>query len=366
MVIEVALGARSYPIVIEAGGLSGLGASMRQCLPRAVRCVLVTSDNVARHHLEAAIESLSAAGIAAQPIRIRDDEVDKSIEQWSWLVGQMLAMGMDRVTPVVALGGGIVGDIAGFAAATVLRGVPFVQVPTTLLAMVDSAVGGKTGVNTPHGKNLVGAFHQPTLVYAAMAVVQTLPDREMRCGLGEVVKHGVLADRVLFDLCAERASAIKERDRAVLAQLVERSCRVKAAVVAEDELEGGVRAVLNLGHTVGHAIETVLSGSEEAMPHGECVAIGMVAEARWAAARGDCAPDVPGEIQRVIDSLGLPSVAPVVSRTALMDALGFDKKFHHGKLRTAIVEAVGQVRLAEIETVEAMKMFHSIPGFRDA
>jgi 3-dehydroquinate synthase len=366
VVIRVELGDRSYPICIDPGGLAGLGPAVVDAIPGVQRCILVTTDGLADLHGGVVLAALGAAGIAVDEVRIPDGESQKTVATWSALVAELLDIGVQRNIPVVALGGGVTGDIVGFAAATVLRGVPLVQVPTTLLAMVDSAVGGKTGVNTAHGKNLVGAFYQPSLVFAAMDTLQTLPPRELRCGLGEVVKHAVLGDHELFEFCVDRAAQVSRCDGTAMVELVHRCCRVKADVVSQDEREAGLRAVLNLGHTVGHAIETVLAGTDDALPHGECVAIGLLAEARWAAGRGDCAPDVPERIAALLSALDLPTAPPRVDRAAIEVALGFDKKFRHGRLRTAVVEAIGRVRLADIDAAEALTMFHSIPGIYDA
>jgi len=362
MQMKVELGERSYPIHLVAGGLDGLGAAVVDALGGTRRAVLVSNPVVAPLYADAAEASLRSVGIEVARLLVPDGEASKSLESWQELVYGLLDAGIDRSTPVLALGGGVTGDLVGFAAATAMRGVPFVQVPTTLLAMVDSAVGGKTGVNAPHGKNLVGAFHQPALVYSAMDTLKTLEARELRCGLGEVIKHGVLADPVLFDCCAEEADAILRGDGAVLAELVRRSCVVKAAVVSADEREAGHRAVLNLGHTVGHAVETVLSGTPDALPHGECVAIGLIAEARWSAARGACESGVADRIAAVVERLGLPVGPPSLQMKDLVAAAGFDKKVHRGRLRTTIIEAIGAVRLVEIDIAEIPQLFNSIPG----
>jgi len=360
--ITVDLGERSYPIHLTPGGLEGLGAAMVEVLGPVPRAIVVTNPVVAPLHGDAATAALAAVGVEATTLLVPDGEQHKTLQTWERLVDTMLDAGVDRGTPVLAVGGGVTGDLVGFAAATTLRGLPFVQVPTTLLAMVDSSVGGKTGVNTGQGKNLVGAFHQPVLVYAAMATLTTLPARELRCGLGEVVKHGVLADPALFGRCAEDADAILAGDGEILLDLVRRSCVVKAAVVSADERESGRRAVLNLGHTVGHALETVLAGTDAALPHGECVALGLLAEARWAAGAGICEPEVPERIRGVLQGLGLPTVAPPVQMDDLVAAARFDKKVRRGKLRTAIIEAIGSVRLAEIDAADVPQLFHSITG----
>jgi 3-dehydroquinate synthase len=356
--VQVGLGERSYQIHLVGGGLAGLGSAMvGVCSPGPV--VVVTNPVVGALYADAAIASLQGAGFAPVRIDVPDGEAHKTVATWHALVEELLAAGVDRKTAVVALGGGVTGDIAGFAAATVKRGLPLVQVPTTLLAMVDSAVGGKTGVNSPRGKNLVGAFWQPQLVYAAMDTLTTLDEAEVRSGLGEVVKHGIIRDAELFAFCERETAAIRARDPAALAVLVERSCEVKAAVVAADERESGLRAILNCGHTVGHAIETVLGHGT--LRHGECVAIGLLAEARWAEAGGHCAPGTAARVGRLLSALGLVQSPPPLSRHALEIALGVDKKVARGTLLTAVIHQIGDVRLAQIPVAEAAEMLHHVP-----
>ncbi|RME26417.1 MAG: 3-dehydroquinate synthase [Deltaproteobacteria bacterium] len=359
MKIEVELGGRSYPIHVIEGGLEGLGAAMRAALPPGP-AVVVTNPVVGALYARDCVDSLSAAGFSPVVVQVPDGEAAKTVETWHRLVLDLLATGLRRTTPVVALGGGVTGDIAGFAAASALRGVPLVQVPTTLLSMVDSAVGGKTGVNVPAGKNLVGAFYQPRLVYAALDTLRTLDPAELRSGLGEVVKHGVLRDPALFALCEERAEDARGLDGEVVAEMVVRSCRVKAAVVAADERESGLRAILNLGHTVGHAIENVLGYG--VLRHGECVGIGLVAETRWAAARGDCTADTARRVTDTVRRLGLPLAPPPVDREALIAAAGYDKKAARGMLATAVVERIGAVRLERVAFTEVPQMLAQIPA----
>lgn len=360
MILDVPVAGGSYPVHVVRGGLDGLGEAMAGVLPPGP-AVVVTNPVVGALYLDAALASLEAAGFAPRTVEIPDGEVHKTVETWHRLVEDLLAVGVDRTTPVVALGGGVTGDVAGFAAATVLRGVPLVQVPTSLLAMVDSAVGGKTGVNSPRGKNLVGAFHQPRLVYAAMSVLSTLDEAEMRCGLGEVVKHGVIRDPELFEFCASHAESIRARDADAMAVLVERSCRVKAAVVAADEREQGLRSILNFGHTVGHAVETALGHGH--LRHGECVAIGMVAEARWAASQGYCRAEVPEAVAQVLIELGMPVGLPeAVDLDRLRAAASFDKKVARGTLRTAVLERIGRVRLERIPVADLSVMLAHLTG----
>ncbi|MFT4978903.1 MAG: 3-dehydroquinate synthase [Myxococcota bacterium] len=347
-------GGRDYPIVISAGGIEGLGAAFRE-RSAATRACIVTNPVVGALYLDGAVESLAGVGCSTICLEIPDGESHKTIETWLALVESMLAAGVDRKTPVIALGGGVTGDVVGFAAASVMRGVPLFQVPTTLLAMVDSSVGGKTAVNSARGKNLIGAFYQPELVFAPLQTLQTLDVAELRCGLGEVIKHGLLEDVEIIRLCRDQVPEILGLDGAVMGELVERCCAVKAAVVVADERERGLRAVLNLGHTVGHAIEQALGYG--AMRHGECVAIGLVAEARWAVARGDCAPGAVVELLAVIEGLGLSSRPPAgLDAAQLVAAAQADKKLSRGTLTTAILEEVGRARLERVPASEISAM----------
>ena len=363
MQLMVDLGDRSYPVVVTAEGMGGLGEAIRKTLPDVVRVVAVSNETVWPLFSKAVVASMARVGIQVDPIVVPDGEAEKSVSRWQSVVARMLDLGIDRSTPVVAVGGGVVGDLAGFAAATVLRGVPFVQVPTTLLAMVDSSVGGKTGINTPHGKNLIGAFHQPKLVYASIAALNHLPEQEFQSGLGEVLKHGLLADSVLFERCRTETASIARREADVIEDMVVRSIQVKANVVAQDEREGGLRAVLNLGHTVGHAVETVLMGTPNALPHGICVGIGLAAEVAWAVQRGACLGATQESVVEALVSLGLPIAPPQIDPNAVVQAAAFDKKNRRGKLVTPIVEGVGQVRLIEIDLDERSELFNSLPGF---
>ncbi len=360
-IVRVALGDRSYPIHIVQGGLEGLGVAAAEVLPVGL-VMVVTNPVVGALYLEATLTSLRAAGFAPVSIEIPDGEAHKTAQTWLALVEDLLTAGMDRRTPVIALGGGVTGDIAGFAAATVLRGVPLVQVPTSLLAMVDSSVGGKTGVNSPRGKNLIGAFHQPRLVYAALETLRTLPDAESRSGLGEAVKHGVIRDPELLDFCETQAAAVSGFDPSALGVLVERSCRVKAAVVAADEREGGLRAILNFGHTVGHAIENALGYGE--LRHGECVAIGMAAETRWAANTGACSVAQAERLERIMADLGLVAAAPLLSQARLLEAARADKKRSRGTLSLPVVTHLGSVQLRTVPVGALPELLRCIPGPR--
>ena len=349
----------SYPIYLSPGGFDGLGEVIVDVLGHR-RIVVVSNPVVAPLYAAELWASLGAAGLAATLITHPDGEDHKNLDTWTGLVEAVLGAGIDRSTVILALGGGVTGDMAGFVAATALRGLPIVQVPTTLLAMVDSAVGGKTGVNTAVGKNLVGAFHPPSLVFSAMATLRTLHDAEIRCGLGEVLKHGLLGDGELFAFCEAHSDAINRRDPDALSTLVERSCVLKARIVSADEREEGPRALLNLGHTVGHAIERV--SGYGALRHGEAVAIGLLAEARWAVARGACAPSLVPRLAALMGALGLPEHPPPMDRSALVAAAGFDKKRRNAMLKMPILRDIGQADLIEVPVGELPGMFDQLPS----
>lgn len=347
--VSVTIADAAYDVVL-AGGLAGLGAAVG-AVARPGRVALVTNDRVGPLHGDAAEASLAAAGWEPRRVTIPDGEARKDLGTWSALVDALLSAGIDRRTPVVALGGGVTGDIAGFAAASVLRGVPFVQVPTTLLAMVDASVGGKVGVNTAHGKNLVGAFYQPRLVYAPLDTLGTLPDAELRCGLGEVVKHALIAGAGELDELEADAAGLLARDPAALARWVVRSVRCKAGVVAADPLEAGVRATLNLGHTLGHAVEAVEGFGQ--VRHGEAVAIGLIAITRFSEARGWAEPGLARHVERVCAALELPlRCSDSLDADAIVRAVAFDKKRERATLTIVVPCAPGRVELRQLPVAE--------------
>lgn len=325
-----------YDVYAAPGRLVDLGATLvRQGLkgPAAV----VSDENVAGLHLEPVVKALRAADFKVHPIVIPAGEANKTLDAVQHLWEGFLDGGLERRSTVVALGGGVVGDLAGFAAATFLRGVRWVVVPTTLLAMVDAGLGGKTGADLARGKNLVGAFHPPALVYADPLTLNTLPNVELRNGLAEVVKHGVIGDPQLFDLCRQGLHRIVEN----LDVIVRRGMAVKVRVIREDPYERGRRASLNLGHTLGHAIETA---SDFRIRHGEAVAIGMVQATRLSERRGIAERGLAGEIQRVVEGIGLPGSIPEgLDEARLRAAMGFDKKRSGGKARLVLPVRIGEV-----------------------
>lgn len=351
--LDVQVEGCAYPVVL-APSVAGLGAAMG-ALGTPGRVVVVTNDVVGLLHADDAERSLKGSGWSPTRVTIPDGEAHKDLSTWRQLVEQILEAGVDRHTPVLALGGGVTGDIAGFAAATVLRGLPFVQVPTTLLAMVDASVGGKVGVNTVRGKNLIGAFWQPQLVYAAVSTLSTLSDPELRCGMGEVLKHAVLVGEQDLSALEHDAPALRERDVDCLARWVRRSVACKARVVAADPREAGVRATLNLGHTLGHAIESVAGFGQ--IRHGEAVAMGLVGVTRFAESRGWAAPGAARRLAALAVNLGLPTQCPTnLDIEALCAAVAFDKKRGRATLTLVVPCAPGRVELRPLPLGEVPEL----------
>lgn len=341
--VRVALGERSYDIEVGAGRLARIGA-LATSLGKVSRAVVITDANVQEPYALPAAESLSAAEIDVDIISVEPGEESKSVEVAAGLWIGMLELGADRQTVVVAVGGGVVGDLAGFVAATFLRGLRFVQVPTTLLAQVDSSVGGKVGVNLPEGKNMVGAFWQPIGVLIDPDVLRTLPDREYRAGLAEVVKYGVILDAEFFGILEERVDQINARDPHCLAQVITRCCRLKADVVEADEFErSGRRAILNYGHTFAHAFET-LSGYGNVL-HGEAVAMGMTCAARLAQRLRRVDEEFVARQTALLERLQLPFVPPKVDADSALKVMAHDKKVSHGELRFVLPSRLGEVEL---------------------
>lgn len=330
--------ASSYDVAIGAGLLRRLGELVAHAAP-AGRYAVLAPDRVAALYGDAAVAALRAAGLDAELLPFADGEVHKTRETWAALTDGMLHRGYGRDSCVVALGGGVAGDVAGFVAATYMRGVPVVQVPTTLLAMLDASVGGKTGVDTPAGKNLVGSFHPPQLVLMDTSLLATLPPAELRSGLAEAVKHGAIVDATYFDWIGDNASAILAGDGAALERLVARSVEIKAAVVAEDPFEQGVRAVLNFGHTVGHALERA---SGFTMLHGEAVSLGMVAEAAAGEAVGVTERGTLQRLEGALRRCELPVSTDPGPAADLVEAMRLDKKARAGAPRLALLQRIGE------------------------
>jgi 3-dehydroquinate synthase len=340
--ITVRLGSRSYSIVVGAGVLAAVGEQLR-ALGVGSRAALVSDAAVMRLHGEPVAESLRAAGFTLGRIVVPEGERAKSIEVAQRCWDQLLAAGLDRTSTVLALGGGAVGDLAGFVAATYMRGLNFVQLPTTILAQVDASIGGKTAIDHPRAKNLVGAFHQPRLVLVDPGVVVTLPDREFRSGLAEVAKHGIVADAAYFAEVERSVGALRARDLPTLERIIGGSCRIKASVVERDEQEAELRAMLNYGHTVGHALEAVTDYGGFA--HGEAVSIGIAAAARLAHRLGLASLDTALRQERLLEALGLPVRLPDIDHAALLAAIARDKKARDGRVPFVLAPRIGEFRL---------------------
>ncbi len=344
--VHVRLGPRSYEIALTSDAPGGVGPFARRALPASTAALVVADANTAG--LASGVETaLREAGFRTAATSVPAGEGSKSLAELSRLYDALYDMTADRRTAVVAVGGGVVGDLGGFAAATYNRGLPLLMVPTTLLAMVDSSVGGKTGVNHPKGKNLIGAFHQPAGVWIDTQYLDTLPDREFRSGLAEVVKYGVILDAPFFDYLEANAAALLARDPVVLRHVVGRSCRLKADVVEKDEREEtGLRAVLNYGHTFAHAFETV--GGYGSWLHGEAVAAGMVCAARLTERHALVGPELGRRQLALLEAFGLPTAAkpewPVEDMIAVMRR---DKKAAGGRMRFILPTRIGEVKLVD-------------------
>ena len=340
---------RSYAIVVGQGVIDSLGSALTALAAR--RAIVVADEAIAATHAARAIASLGRAGVETTLLVVPAGEASKSAAEAARLWNELARLAVDRRTHVVAVGGGVVGDLTGFVAATFARGLPLWQVPTTLVAQVDSAIGGKTGINLDTGKNLVGAFWQPRGVVADIDTLATLPDREFTSGLAEVLKYGVILDADLFAWLEANAPAIRRRDPAALLHIVERSAALKAHVVERDEHEtSGLRAILNYGHTFAHAFET--AAGYGTLLHGEAVAIGMAAAARLAAALGRVGPDVVARQDALLTALGLPVAANDLSWTPpvadeLITIMGRDKKTVDGRLRFVLPTRIGHVELVD-------------------
>jgi 3-dehydroquinate synthase len=336
--VAVSLDDRSYPIIIGRGVSTDAGLIAAHLKPG--RAALVTSEVVGALYLAPVTAALAAAGIESVPVVLPDGEQHKNWQVLNTVFDHLIEHRCDRRTPVIALGGGVIGDMAGFAAATWQRGVPFVQIPTTLLAQVDSSVGGKTAINHPQGKNMIGAFHQPGLVLADIALLDTLPDRELSAGLAEVIKYGLIRDTAFLDWLEPNLPRLLARDPAALAYAVRRSCEHKAEVVAADEREAGLRETLNLGHTFGHAIETGVGYGE--WLHGEAVAAGTVLAAEMSARLGWLSESDVGRVRRLFSLARLPVEAPPMPAARWLDLMGHDKKVRGGRIRLVLLQGMGR------------------------
>jgi len=361
MNVSVNLGALSYSIVVEAGALGSVGERLRAVVGGR-RAALVSDAGILRLHGAPVIASLEAAGFAVTVIEVPEGETAKTLSVAEHCWDRLLAAGLDRSSTVLGLGGGAVGDLAGFVAATYMRGLNFVTLPTTILAQVDASVGGKTAIDHPKAKNLIGAFHQPRLVIVDPAVVRTLPDREFRSGLAEIVKHGIVLERAYFDEVERDAGRLLGRELPVLERIIGGSCRLKAAVIERDpEEKSDLRFALNYGHTVGHALEAATGFNR--WTHGEAVALGIVAEARLAR-RLKLADDATVEPQeRLLASLGLPVRAGAVDVDAVLGAMTHDKKARDGRVPFVLSPRLGEFRVVrDVPPSDVRAVIHELAG----
>jgi 3-dehydroquinate synthase len=337
--LQVDVGHARYPIAIGPGLLTN--SELLNAYIRGRDLLIVTNGMVARLYLAKLTDSLAGRRVAE--CILPDGEQHKTLQTAGWVFDALVAKKMNRDATVLALGGGVVGDVAGFAAASYQRGVGYVQIPTTLLAQVDSSVGGKTGVNHPGGKNLIGAFYQPQSVIADIETLTTLPDRELRAGLAEVIKYGCVWDRLLFDWLDTHIPELLTRDAEALTYAIARSCEIKATVVAKDEREQNLRAILNFGHTFGHAIEAATA--YETYLHGEAVGLGMLIAADLSHRLGLIGSDIPARVRDILTRAGLPTEVPRIGATKAFELMQMDKKVLAGAVRLVLLEKLGQAIL---------------------
>jgi len=356
--IRVDLGEHGYEVVVQGGLLDHVGELLAP-FKLGPETVIVTNPVVKRHYGARVVRSLRAAGLNPTVLALPDGERTKSLRWVARVLNELLRHRYERKAWLVALGGGVIGDLAGFAASIYLRGLPFVQVPTTLVAQVDASIGGKTGVNHLLGKNLIGTFYQPKLVLIDPGALRTLPPREYRAGLAEVIKYGVIADAEFFEFLERDMDQILKLEPATLYRVIRTSCAIKAAVVSEDEREGDRRRILNFGHTVGHALET-LSGYRR-YKHGEAVAIGMVVAARLAERLGLADASVATRIRALVERTKLPADLPPSSVSALLRAMRQDKKVRDRRIHFVLPDRIGHVVVRPVEEPEIRQVLTATP-----
>jgi 3-dehydroquinate synthase len=355
--VRVGLGKRSYDIVLHPGGLDRLGQYL-QDLGFSGKVGIVTNPIIQGLYGRTVERSLKKAGFQLQIISVPDGEQAKTLRWISHILDQLMAQRFERQSVLVALGGGVIGDMTGFAASVYQRGMPFVQVATTLVAQVDSSVGGKTGVNHPLGKNMIGAFYQPSLVLLDTQTLHTLPKREWIAGLAEVVKYGMIADQKFFGFLESRIDDIVNMEEQSLHHVVKRCCEIKASVVSKDEREAGLRRILNYGHTIGHALESL--GQYKRYIHGEAVGIGMVHEADLANALGLCAEKVVARQRVLVHRAGLPTNLPPLNFVDLWSAMLHDKKVARGRVYCVLPKAVGKVTVDPLDQKAVKSWFRQL------
>lgn len=365
--VRVELGPRSYDVRVVSGGGAHFGTFVREALQatwggRSCRRALVVTDSNVAAIVPAYAAALGELGIASTTAVVPAGESSKSLDCAADLFDELVKLRADRHTTIVALGGGVVGDLAGFVAATYARGLPLLMIPTTLLSQVDSSVGGKVGVNHPRAKNIIGAFHQPVGVWIDTDTLRTLSDREYSCGLAEVVKYGMILDAAFFGFLEGAADAILAREAEPLRRVVAESCRLKAEVVSKDEREEtGLRAVLNFGHTIGHAVEAV-SGYSNRFHHGEAVAVGMVAESRLAERLGWIGPETTARLVALLERFRLPITARGLEIDSLIEAMTRDKKNQKGRIRFVLPRQIGRVELTDAASEAEVRDVLQDPG----
>jgi len=342
--LNINLADRSYEILINRNLLSKTGKFISERFNPS-RVVVITHPSVRQLFGEKIESGLVTVGHSPDYIEIPEGESSKSLQQAGYVYDHLLGMNCDRKSALIALGGGVIGDLTGFIAATYQRGIPYIQIPTTLLSQVDSSVGGKTAVNHPRGKNMIGAFYQPKLVVIDLDTLHTLPPKEFRAGLAEVVKYGVIADSKLFTFLEEKTEEILSLNSDCLGYIIETCCTIKASVVEKDELENRHRMILNFGHTFGHAIET-MTGYTKYL-HGEAVAIGMIQAAWLSVEMGRCTKDVPQRIVSLLKKLNLPTQPPNFKSKNIIESMYHDKKTAHNKLRFILVKDIGSVEIVD-------------------
>ncbi len=358
--VRVELGERSYDILVGSNVLATAGQYLRPLIRKAP-AFIVTDETVAALHLKPLEAALAAADLTATPLVLPPGEQTKSLSQLESLTTRLLEARVERDSVLIALGGGVIGDLTGFAASITLRGLPFVQMPTTLLAQVDSAIGGKTGINTPQGKNLLGSFYQPRLVLSDTETLATLPPRELLSGYAEVVKYGLINDPAFFAWLEKNISAFLERKPDALTHAIVTSCKAKANIVAEDEHEAGKRALLNLGHTFGHAFEAANAFGPD-LQHGEAVALGMCLAFAFSARLGLCPTEDAERVQRHLATIGLPTTPGEAGDgkwdpQILIDHMRQDKKVHNGRLRFVLTRGIGKAFLHDDLAAKEVRNF---------
>lgn len=352
--LEIKLGERSYDILVGPGLRKRTGEFLKDIFEPS-RVVVITHPSINLLYGEEVAANFIAQGWTTNIIEVSEGESSKSLSQAEKLYDHLLALNCDRKSVLVALGGGVIGDLVGFVAATYQRGISFIQIPTTLLSLVDSSVGGKTGVNHPKGKNMIGAFYQPRLVVGDLETLRTLSPKEYRAGLAEVVKYGVIADAKLFEFLETHYKEIINLDHQFLTHIIETSCAIKASVVEKDERESHYRMILNFGHTFGHAIESLTEYSQ--FIHGEAVAIGMVLAAQLSYSAGKCSEEVPKRLEALLKKLGLPVDMPVLNSSAVIESLYHDKKTMGHKIKFILVNEIGSIEIMDqVSEAEILKV----------